>query len=74
MADEETKEFSAKVPTAEYEEFKRNFPQYGAVNWFINTTLAHFNRLVKKNPSSVELIDASIREMLEARRENVTAP
>jgi hypothetical protein len=69
VAEEETKEFSAKVPVTEYETFKKNFPQYGAVNWFINTALASFNRQVRKNPSSVELIDEAVKDMLTERRE-----
>lgn len=71
----ETKEFSAHVPVDEYEEFKRNFPQYGAVNWFINSTLTEFNRVVRENPTAREQIVQSIEAMLQLNRlASETAP
>lgn len=63
-------EFSAKVPRSEYDIFKERFPQYGAVNWFINTTLAEFNRKVEENPASTELINQAISKMLMENRDN----
>lgn len=64
----ETKEFSAHVPTNEYEEFKANFPQYGAVNWFINSSLTEFNRIVRENPTAKQQIVQSIEAMLQLNR------
>lgn len=58
-----TTEFSALVPTAEYEFFKENFPQYGAVTWFINECLRLFNEQVREEPSSKEKIHQAIQAM-----------
>ena len=66
------KEFSAKVPLEEYLAFKERFPQYGAVNWFINTALATFNRTVESIPESSAVVNHAIRDMLAARRVGVT--
>ena len=71
MANGETTEFSAKVDTDAYNEFKENFPQYGAVSWFINNALVAFNEEVRKNPEHRKLIDNAIAEMLDRNR-NVT--
>lgn len=68
MPTQDLVEFGAKVPSAEYEEFKENFPQYGAVTWFINSTLAQFNAAVRENPTAKDLIDKSINSMLELNR------
>lgn len=68
QAVKEVVEFGAKVSKADYEEFKKNFPQYGAVNWFINSTLQQFNKQVSENPSNKDLIDAAIKQMLEDNR------
>jgi hypothetical protein len=62
-------EFSAKVPDEQYQAFKEAFPQYGAVNWFINTALQNFNKQVEANPAVKELVNRSIEEMLQERRQ-----
>lgn len=62
-------EFSAKVPDEEYAAFKKAFPQYGAVNWFINTALANFNEQVRLHPEVTELVNRSIEGMLQERRQ-----
>lgn len=64
------KEFSAKVPLEEYEEFRKNFPQYGAVNWFINLSLVEFNRHVRENPTTADLVRKAIQDMVEERRDS----
>ena len=66
--DKEIVEFGAKVQRADYDEFKENFPQYGAVNWFINTSLQEFNRAVRENPTSKDIINQAIQKMLEDNR------
>jgi hypothetical protein len=62
-------EFSAKVADEEYSKFKEAFPQYGAVNWFINTALLNFNKQVELHPEVKELVNRSIEEMLQERRQ-----
>lgn len=64
----ETTEFSSHVPTAEYKFFKENFPQYGAVKWFITSALIEFNEQVRQNPSLKEQINGAIEQMLETSR------
>lgn len=59
-------EFSALVPAAEYEKFKANFPAYGSVKWFVNESLAAFNRQVEANPSVKQLIERAVSEMVGA--------
>lgn len=66
---EDTKEFGARIPESEYERFRKAFPQYGASTWFINTSIREFNEQVAANPSSIELINASIVKMLQDNRE-----
>lgn len=56
--------FGGFVDEAEAERFRRNFPQYGATQWFITTFLKRFNDTVEKQPSLVDTVDASIREAL----------
>lgn len=63
-------EFSAKVPSEDYEEFKHNFPQYGAVSWFINSALREFNRLNRENPTARELVNESIQNLLVENRQS----
>lgn len=63
-------EFSAKVPDEQYQKFKEVFPQYGAVNWFINTALASFNAQVDARPEVKELVNQAISNMLEERRQS----
>lgn len=65
---QDTTEFGAPVPTEEYEFFKENFPQYGAVKWFITSSLVEFNAQVRANPSSREQISAAIQQMVETSR------
>lgn len=61
-------EFGTKVPTEEYLKFRRRFPQYGSVNWFINTVLQKFNKLCDAQPDAEVLLQRSINEMLAERR------
>ena len=63
-----TKEFSAKVPEEEYDQFKQRFPQYGAVNWFINESLRIFNEECAKETVGIELVHRSINLMLAQNR------
>lgn len=62
-------EFSAHVPEDEYRTFKQNFPQYGAVKWFINMALRQFNEECRAHPSNVELGAAAIQRGLDLERE-----
>ena len=64
----DTTEFGAPVPTAEYKFFKENFPQYGAVKWFITSALLNFNEQVRANPTAKEHIERSIEQMVETNR------
>lgn len=57
-------EFGAPVPDAEYEFFKEQFPQYGAVKWFINQALIGFNEQVRANPQVKDHINGSIEQMV----------
>lgn len=68
MATEGRVEFSSKVPEEEYERFKKRFPQYGAVNWFINASLKNFNDACDGVPDSQELVNRSINLMLAKNR------
>ena len=65
----ETTEFSAKVSTEAYDEFKERFPQYGSVTWFIGTALDAFNREVRENPLNKDTVDRAIQRMLDENRE-----
>lgn len=64
----EVVQMSAEVPKAEYDAFKDNFPQYGAVSWFINNALAQFNAQVRANPTAKRLIDRAVDDMLELNK------
>lgn len=64
----DTTEFSSHVPTSEYEFFKENFPQYGAVKWFITNALIEFNEQVRANPTIKQQVDAAIQQMLDTSR------
>lgn len=64
----DTVEFSAKIPRELYDRFKALFPQYGAVNWFINTATQTFVDECEKEPSSVETVNRSVNLMLAANR------
>jgi hypothetical protein len=64
-----TVEFGADVPKREYDRFKRNFPQYGAVKWFLNEALRTFNDHVEAHPTSVDDIDAAIRHMADVSQQ-----
>jgi len=65
---DERVEFSSKVPREEYDRFKERFPQYGAVNWLINTMLKTFNDLCDMTPDAQEIINRSINLMLAHNR------
>lgn len=64
----DTVEFSANVPKSEYDTFKQNFPQYGAVTWFINQALINFNEEVRRSPAAKEQIEKSIQQMVDLNR------
>lgn len=57
-------EFGAPVPEAEYDFFKEQFPQYGAVKWFINQALITFNEQVRQNPTTKDHVRKSVEEMV----------
>lgn len=61
-------EFSAKIPAEDYEEFKKNCPQYGAVTWFIQTAVRNFNDLLRENPTARETVGAAVDKMLSDNR------
>jgi hypothetical protein len=56
-------EFSALVPTPEYEKFRRRFPGYGASTWFINSALLEFNARMEQHPELQKEIEKSIEAM-----------
>ncbi len=60
-----TREFGGRVPEQQFDLFKSAFPQYGAVNWFINQSLEALNRRVKANPGIKNVIDLAIDDMLD---------
>lgn len=64
----ETVEFSAKVPTDLYEEFKTFVPPYGGTQWFINAALAGFIEKMRENPSLVAHVESSVESMLRLNR------
>lgn len=64
----DTVEFSAKIPRELYERFKALFPQYGAVNWFINTATATFVEECEKEPSAPEVVNRSVNILLAINR------
>jgi hypothetical protein len=69
MSSEDTKvEFSAKVSKEAYDEFKETFPQYGAVNWFINSALESLNAKVKESPEFKDIVNSAISDLLEKNR------
>jgi hypothetical protein len=59
-----TVEFSARVPREDFEEFKANFPQHGAVQWFISTALKEFNRVCSSSETIQEQVEQAIEQML----------
>jgi len=63
-----TVEFGSDVPQELYDEFKRRFPQYGAVKWFINSSLSAFLDATREMPEVSEVIDSQIRSMWEGNR------
>ncbi len=60
-----TREFGGRVSQEQFDRFKDSFPQYGAVNWFINRSLEALNRRVELNPSIKHVIDLAIDDMLD---------
>lgn len=62
-------EFSAHVPYEDYKEFKENFPQYGAVKWFLCGALHQFNLQVRQDPSLKQKVAAAIQELLDLDRQ-----
>lgn len=65
----EKTEFSAKIPTEMYDEFRRYFPQYGATTWFITATLETFLASVRNEPDAQERVRQSISRMVEENRD-----
>lgn len=68
VTDQLEKEFGGKVPIHEYNDFKKNFPQYGATNWLVNTALAEVNRLVREDAGVANIVQRAIQQHLDARR------
>lgn len=70
-----TTEFGARVPTEDYEEFNRQFPQYGAATWFIRTALSELLASVRDDGEARDrvrsLIDKMVKENMEARTASV---
>lgn len=65
-----SKEFSAKVPDEQYEDFVKNTDGiYGASTWFINTALREFNERLSQQPNLRQLIKESVATFLKERRE-----
>lgn len=64
-AEVSTVEFSARVPQSEYARFKARFPQYGSVQWFINSVLKQFNDRLQAEPSLEEVIHESIQSSID---------
>ena len=64
-----TVEFSAKVPSDLYDEFKLLFPQYGAVTWFINAALVEFIQQVRDNGTVQQRVHDAIATTLEERKD-----
>lgn len=69
----DTTEFSAKVPTELYNSFKEAFPQYGAVTWFINSSLEAFMKKVDSNPEYRVLVEVAVTQMLDDQRQKLSA-
>lgn len=62
----DTKEFGARVPREDYEEFREHFPElYGATAWFIRTSLKEFNKRLREDPDLKDQVHLSINEMLQ---------
>lgn len=54
-----------RVREAEFDEFKKNFPQQGSIQWFISTAFVIFNELVREHPDRKVEIREAIDKMLE---------
>ena len=59
-----TVDFAARIPREPYNEFKENFPMYGATTWFIETALIEFNALVRENPSLKAHVAQAVANMV----------
>lgn len=53
-------EFGGKIPAADYEEFRRNFPQYGSVKWFVREAVRAANLLMRERKGSALVVEDSI--------------
>lgn len=67
-------EFGAKIPRELYDEFKEQFPQYGAVAWWLNTALESFLTQIAEDPTTKEQINAAILSMLRENRGETLIP
>ena len=62
-------EFSAKIPSELYEEFKEFVPHYGGTQWFINAALTSFLERCRENPSVKDSVGLSVDAMLQLNRQ-----
>jgi len=68
-----TTEFGARVPTEDYEEFNRFFPQYGAATWFIRTSLRTLLEVCREDGDAQERVRGLIEKMVKENREEAAA-
>lgn len=74
MANTPYREFSARVPDEDYQEFLRlTDGVYGATTWFITSCLKEFIQRERENPSPREKIRGAIERLLEERKEEARA-
>lgn len=64
------REIGAAVPAADHDEFRENFPQYGATQWLITEALRAVNDIVRRNPQLRSIVLFSIEQTLLERRAN----
>jgi hypothetical protein len=74
MSQPRYREFSARVPADDYDEFvKLTDGVYGATTWFINSCLKQFITQERNNPSPSEKIKEAISQILEERKDEARA-
>ena len=64
MAKERMVEFGGKIPYDAYEEFRTNFPQYGATNWLINEAVLQMNSLIRANPQYRDIVSEAVKNAI----------
>lgn len=65
-----TVDFGSKVPAPLYERFKEHLPIYGAVKFFINTSLENFVSRLDEDPSLVDEVKMAVDEMVDFNRKH----